>query len=217
MSYEFWAYDAAEVSTADAANKAWEESTYEDSSLPDHDRSARKWQIKDELLAFNSALIFRDPTTQGHLSKHIADGDDAQRYLVLCKPPHVSTVDDDGRGIDFFVYDRAIAIYLPWFAERGTVEAIVREAWRHLEKLSQMGFGSIYDTERSALLNFDTDFDAVVKHYIENLDFDGEDDAPATSATSKAGTDAAPKSKPPEAEAPFTGNVTASKPWWKLW
>ena len=102
MSYEFWAFDAAAISTADAANKAWEDSTYEDSSLPDHDRTARKWQIKSELLAFNSTLIFRDPTTQGVAGGRVAGDDDAQHYLVLCKPPHVSTVDDDGRGIDFF-------------------------------------------------------------------------------------------------------------------
>jgi hypothetical protein len=210
MSYEIWAFDAAQVSTADAAGKAWEESTYENSSLPDHDRTARKWQIKDEVLAFNSALIFREPAPKGLLSKLAADSDET-RYLVLCRPPAVSTVDDDGRGIDFCIYDQAIEIEFPWSAERDAVEGIVRDAWRHLEKLSQLGFGRFYDTERSTLLDLDADFDAVLKCYIENLELDEEDAAPEPLASGTG------RSRPPDAEAPFSGNVVDSKPWWKLW
>ena len=217
MSYEIWAFDAARVATADAAGKAWEESTYENSSLPDHERTARKWQIKDELLAFNPELIFREPKAKGLLSKLVSEDEDEKRYLVLCRPPAVSSVDDDGRGIDFCVYDQALEINLPWDVERGAVEAVMREAWRHLEKLSQLGFSTIYDSERYELLNLAGDFDAVVKRYIENLDFDDEGDPPAPSDVAFAVTKAPPGKQTPDTHTPFSGNVADNKPWWKLW
>ena len=220
MSYDICVLDPAFAGDKAAASEAWDQGTYydDDASLPDSDRSARKWKIKDALLAFNPALTFNEPKAPatGILSSLFEKKKTERTYL---------TVNLLSAGLDtsFDIFDQAIEISLPWDAERENVEPIVRDLWRHLQQMPQLGLGTLYDTERDVLLNLGTDFDAVLQGYIKNLEFDDDDDGEAAASTPmapqthKANVSQPPANKPPSADAPFAGNVEDSKPWWKLW
>lgn len=199
MSYELCVFDVARVATPEAAFSAWDQGAYADESLPESDRSASKWRIKDALLSFNPQLAFADPTLspQGVFAKHFHK-QPLNRSLSL-------SLDTHGKITSFIIFDDVVEIELPWDAQRDQVKAIVRDVWRHLEMLSRMGLSIICDTEREAQLNLDADFDVVVKGYIEILDLDEYETAvPSASAAG-------------EVRKPFSGNIDVSKPWWKFW
>jgi hypothetical protein len=217
MSYEICVFDAAYASSKEAAAKSWDESTYWDTSRPDYERSARKWRIKEALMAFNPELTCTEPEVPptGFLAKTFGKAPSNTRYLTV----YLTTL---GQPSSFEIYDQAIDIDLSWDPSADQVQDIVRDVWRHLEQLVQLGFGTLYDTERDVLLNLETDFDAVVQGYIKNLEFEDDDkpaDVTAPSVTPAQDTVAsAPlRAKPKTSDAPFAGNVEEAKPWWKLW
>jgi len=216
MSYEICAFDAAFASGKEAAFEAWDQGTYFDASLPDYDRSARKWRIKESLMAFNPELTCDEPKdpTQGFLAKVFSKPPSKHTYLT-------ANLDMGDETASFDIFDHAVEIILPAEPETEQVQQIVRDMWRHLDKLSQLGFSTIYDAERDVLLNLATDFDVVVRGYIKNLDSDDDaEDAPAERALPQIkNVNVSPprENKPPPSAAPFAGNVDESKPWWKLW
>lgn len=213
MSYEFCLMDSTVAPSREAANAAWDEETYRQSSLPDFDKTARKWVIKDGLLKFNSQLQFMEPGGKpGFFDKLTAD-DPPPNYLLLTG---WAGEDADKHATNYHLYDSAIEVSLPWNPERSQVEAIVREVWRHLETLTRMGFGTVYDTERDVLLNFETDFDAVVKRYIANVDYDGEGEPPGAGNATQSPAELQASQSGTTTE-PFSGNVPQGKPWWKVW
>ncbi len=198
MSYEICVFDAAQVTTPEAAYSAWDQGAYADTSLPESERSASKWRIKDALLAFNPELVFVDPTLSSHgILRKLFHKPPPRRNLNL-------SLDTHGRITSFIIFDDVVEIELPWDAQRDQVPGIVRDVWRHLDMLTQMGISMICDTERGVRLNLEADFDVVVEGYIKNLNFD--DNEPAAS----------PASASTEKSKPFTGNIGASKPWWKF-
>ncbi len=213
MSYEFSVLDSKLAPSREAAYAAWNDATYSEPSLPDHDRTARKWKTKDALLAFNDQLQFKEPDGKPGLFGKLVNDGPPPKYLLLTG---CLAEDADKHETNYHLFDSAIEVTLPWNPERSQVEAIVREVWRHLEALTRMGFGTVYDTERDVLLNFETDFEAVVERYIAIVEFDGEGEPPG--AESVATTAPLPQaSLPATAGEPFSGNVPAGKPWWKVW
>jgi hypothetical protein len=217
MSYEICVFEAAYAGSKEAAAEAWNESSYWDTSRPDYERSARKWHIKDALMAFNPALTCSEPEAPptGFLAKTFRKPPPDCRYLMV-------NLTTRGQSSSFEIYDQAVDIDLSWDASADEVQDIVREVWRHLEKLVQMGFGTIYDTERDVLLNLETDFDAVLQGYVKNLEFDdaeesASDPVPSVAVTQAAGLSVPREKQQPISDAPFAGNVEVAKPWWKLW
>ncbi len=224
MSYEICVLDTPLANTREAAYNAWNDTSYLDTSRPASDQTARKWLTREALAAFNPQLEWTEPKMPGLgvfaalAKKRPAD---EPRALTANLP-----VGDEGTS--FWVFDQAVEIELPWSAQPDQVEPVVRDLWRHLEKLSLLGLSAIYDTERDVMLNLDTDFDAVVQRYRKNLNDEDEDKsgAPVAADTSShsenpARADNSPRvsaaDKRGAAEQPFTGNVSASKPWWKVW
>ncbi len=127
----------------------------------------------------------------------------------LVKPlPYLTLSLDEEEGLTtFHVFDEAIEISLPWEALNAESEKIVRTVWRHLEQLSAAGWSTIYDTERDALLNLETDFDAVVARYRENIGPDEEDESPPASASVPKPASQPAAAGSPKGDKPFTGNV----------
>ena len=217
MSYEICVFDAAFAASKEAAYEAWNESSYWDTSQLDYERSARKWRIKEGLMAFNPELTCTEPEAPpaGFLAKTFGKTPPECRYLMV----YLTT---QGELSSFEIYDQAVEIDLSWDAKADQVQDIVRDVWRHLEKLAQLGFSTIYDTERDVLLNLETDFDVVMLGYIKHLDFDDEDQAsgktkPSTAKVQDAGSPVTRAPRPPNPDTPFAGNVEEAKPWWKLW
>lgn len=220
MSYEICAFDAAFASGKDAALDAWDQGTYFDTSRLDYDRSARKWRIKEALMAFNPELTCKEPKepAKGYLAKAFVKPPPERRCLIV----YLHT---GGEDTSLDIFDEAVEINLPFDAEAEQVNDIVRDMWRHLEKLSQLGFSTIYDAERDVLLNLETDFDVVVQDYRKNLE-DGEETSVAKDAAvsnERAPQAASSAARPAsslelrDANRPFAGNVGESKPWWKIW
>lgn len=224
MSYEICVIDSQLAATREAAYNLWNDSSYLDISQPASDRTARKWRTREALAAFNPQLEWAEPETPGTgvfaalFKKNPAD---EPRALTANLP-----VGDEGTS--FWVFDQAVEIELPWSAESDQVEPIVRDVWRHLEKLSQLGLSTIYDTERDVMLNLDTDFDAVVQGYRKNLKDDDDDQnaTPVAALHADLGDhpvrgDGLPHASvadtPASSGQPFTGNLGSSKPWWKVW
>jgi hypothetical protein len=241
MSYEICALDVAFAAGKEAASKVWDESSYWDTSQLDYERSARKWRTKEALMAFNPKLTCKEPKapSTGFLAKIFSETPSKRRYLSVSL-----TTGDEATTFD--IYDQAVDIDLAWDATPDQVEGIVRDVWRHLEKLSQLGFSTIYDTEREVLLNLETDFDVVMQGYIKNLELDDDDETSgvstspvvaiqddASSVSLQSGSepphaegvtvplDARPsvprENKPQISDTPFAGNVEEAKPWWKFW
>jgi hypothetical protein len=243
MSYEICAFDAAIASSKEAALEAWDDSSYWETSQLDYERSARKWRIKEALMAFNPALTCKEPKAPptGFLAKVFGEAPSKRRYLSV-------NLMTGGECSTFDIYDQAVEIDLAWEAKADQVESIVRDVWRHLEKLSQSGFSTLYDTERDVLLNLETDFDVVMQGYIKNLELDDEDDDESSGETSPGVTviqddgssvpiqsggkpphakevtvpqdawSSVPREhKPQSPDTPFAGNVEEAKPWWKVW
>jgi hypothetical protein len=221
MSYEICALDPQLAQSREAAFKVWNDGNYYDSSVPATDRAAPKWRIKDALIASGTALIYDEPKDEaGLLSGMLGKKKPPQNYL------NVHTQTDE--RTEYQVFDQAVEISLPWDAERENIERIVQELWRNLGKLQNAGFSTLYDTERDALLNIETDFELVLKGYRKNLAPDDEGESSATTSKTdradvsvpvSADTTPSPASSQPSANQPFTGNVDGAggKPWWKVW
>lgn len=216
MSYELVLFEHGYAADCDTARAAWNDERYWDTSLPDYDRSAAKWRWKDLLMGFESQVEFVEPQPPktGFFAKWFSKPAPIMRCL------HVYV--DYGYGeMAFDVYDQAIEITLPWEAPRADAEGHVRLLWFYLEGLSDAGWSTIYDTERDALLNLETDFDAVLARYRKNLaenEADESHDGPAPQAASNTpplanapqSVAAAAKPASPAAaksDKPFTGNV----------
>lgn len=219
MTYEFCVFDLAYAPDLDAARKSWDVTRYHDDSQPDFQREARKWQIKDALAAFNENLQFMAPKPPpGGLLGKLKSGDEPQPYLLLCA---WHAAGDGEYCTDYHVYDQAVEVSLPWEAPADVAQAVMREAWRHLEHLSRQGWNVIYDTERDALLDLASDFDAVMQKYLRNIESDidaRESEAEPAAAPARDGPQADVAAAPIAADQPFTGNVSqARKPWWKVW
>ena len=193
MGYELCVFEPSYAADREAALAAWDQSAYWDTSLPDHDRAAAKWRVKDALLAFDSKLLWIEPSAPkkpGFLAKLLGNAAPPQRCLKV----YVETNDE---GITFDVFDQAVEINLPWDTKEMDTRTVVRDLWRYLEHFSRTGWSTLYDTERDAVLNLETDFEAVLAGYIKNLEFD---DAADASADARASAKAA-RGKP------FTGNL----------
>ena len=180
-------------------------------------KTIRNAGIKEALMAFNPELTCEEPQAPptGFLAQAFSESPPKCRYLTV----YLTT---RGELSSFDIYDQAIEIDLAWEAKADQVEDVVRDVWRHLEQLSQLGFSTLYDTEREVLLNLETDFDVVMQGYIKNLDFDDKDKssgatAPSVAVTEDAGPSVLWEQKPQSSDTPFAGNVEAAKPWWKLW
>jgi hypothetical protein len=221
MSYELCVIDTQLAATREAAYNVWNDTGYLDISQPASDRTARKWRTREALTAFNPQLEWAEPKEPGtgvFATLMKKKPEDEHRALTASLPVGEEST-------TFWIFDQAVEIELPWSAEPDQLESIVRDVWRHLEKLSQLGLGAIYDTERNVMLNLDADFDAVVQRYRENLkDDDDEDETGAPVATPHAGIgehaargDGLPHApaadtQPPDGQ-PFTGNVGTGRPW----
>ena len=224
MSYEICVLDTPLASSREAACNAWNDTTYLDASRPASDQTARKWRTREALAAFNPRLEWTEP------KKPVVG---VFAALVKKRPAEESraltaNLPVGEEGTTFWVFDQAVEIELPWSAQPDQVEPIVRDVWRHLEKLSQLGLSAIYDTERDVMLNLDTDFDAVVRRYRQNLADEDDDssDAPVAAqrpghgepSAGNAGSQPTPATATRASTAqPFTGNVSTHQPWWKLW
>ena len=219
MSYEICAMDARLASTQETAYAAWNDGVYVDASLPASDRSARKWQVKHALLAFNGALQCKEPepAPTGFLAKLFRNTGPEQRCLSVSH-----WLNDECTS--YQVYDQAVEIDLPWNSPDEDVDEFVRELWRHLAKLSQLGYATLYDTERDVLLHLDHDFEVVKQGYLKSLNGGEEDAAEAGAGAVVAATAVSPKptlkakptpGAPSPPDAPFTGNVDEQKPFWK--
>lgn len=216
MSYELCVFRPGYAADLQTAKAVWNDEKYWASSLPDHDSSAAKWHMKDLLLAFDDRLHWTAPEAPatGLFAKWFG-----KPVLSLCYL-HVHLDYENGQT-SFDLFDQAIEISLPWESPPNEVEKLVRELWRFLEHLSAAGWSTIYDIENEVLLNLETDFDAVLARYRENLAADATDEAqegPApqagskppsladepqsVTAASKSAVSAAAKS-----DKPFTGNV----------
>lgn len=204
MSYEICVYQPQTAADRETASDIWNNERLWDMSLPDHDRSAPKWRVKDLLLAFDSRLKWTEPKAPktGLFAKWFGKPAVVQHCL------HMYLEDDYGEtAIDLF--DQGIEITLPWEPPRDEAEKHVRALWRYLECLSAAGWSTMYDTERDVLLNLDTDFEAVKARYLENLGPDDDDNAAASPV---AASPSARASQPETAggkknDKPFTGNV----------
>lgn len=225
MSYEFCVIDTQLAATREAAYNVWNDTRYLDISLPASDQTARKWRTREALTAFNPQLQWTEPKKPGlgvFASLVKKRPEDEPKALTANLPA-------GDEGTSFWVFDQAVELELPWSAEPDQVELIVRDVWRHLEKLSQLGFSAIYDTERDVMLNLATDFDAVVQRYRKNLKDDEDDDQSAVPVAAQhaspgehsARNDASPPALTADTQAPdtqpFTGNADTNKPWWKVW
>lgn len=205
MTYEFCVFDPACAPDLTAARAAWDVTRYHDESQPDFQRGARKWTIKETLVAFNPRLQFMQPKPPpGGLLGKLKSADAPQPYLLLCDW-HAEAGE---HCTNYHVYDQAVEVSLPWEPPDDVALAAMREAWRHLEQLSRQGLNVIYDTERDVLLNLTSDFELVMERYRQNLAEDhGADEESAV-----------PVAAPVPADIPFTGNVSEGrKPWWKIW
>lgn len=219
MTYEICLLDPALAATLETASAVWNDSTYWETSLPAHDRAARKWRISDGLLAFNPRMQRMDPAEPaaggGWLGKLKGKPAEELRYHAVSLP--------HGEAItNFTVFDQAAEVEFAYNVDAKDARAIAQEAWRHLKALTDMGFTTLLDTERNVLLDLTTDFEAVVAGYLANLEIDGEVDA-ADAAAERAMRTEENRSAAPAADAapsvgePFTGNVeTKKKPWWKF-
>jgi hypothetical protein len=214
MSYELCVIDTQLAATREAAYNTWNDTGYLDRSQPAADRTARKWRTREALAAFNPQLEWTEPK---------APGTGVFAALVKKKPEDepralTASLPAGDEGTTFWIFDQAVEIELPWSAEPDQLESIVRDVWRHLEKLSQLGLSTIYDTERDVMLNLDADFDAVVQRYRENLKDDDDDETgmPVAAPHAGAGEHPAAATQTPDGQA-FTGNVGTGRPWWKVW
>lgn len=194
MTYEFCAIARELAPTPDAGIAAWNEESYIASSLPQLDQGARKWRVKEALLAFNSELEFITPEEppSGFFAKLFHKPRPDMRNLTV----NLYTGDD---GTTFTIYDQAVEVTLPWSPQADLVERTMREAWRHLKHLVQLGY-VIYDTERGVLLDLAIDFDAALGKYLDNIQLNGVPQA-------QGPTPAPPVKQGAGGSKPFTGNV----------
>ncbi len=217
MTYEICVLDPALAATQEAASAACGELTYWESSRPDHERDARKWQISDALLKFNPAMLRMDATAPaqraGWLGKLQGEKREDRRYLAMSLP-HGDVV------TDFTVFDQAVEVEFAGGAGIDDARAIAQEAWRHLHALVALGFTTLFDTERKVLLDLNADFETVVRGYIANLKFTAEIHPPDLAAVraSRAGSGATTHPQSVASDQPFAGNVeeVKRKPWWKF-
>src|SRR5262245_49995603 len=128
MSYELCVFEPDYAAGRDAAYAAWNEQKYWETSLPDGDRTARKWRVKDLLLAFDNRLRWKEPEAPktGRFAKWFSRPALVQRCL------HVYLEDDRGEMV-FDLFDQAIEITLLWEVPRNEAEKPVRALWRALE------------------------------------------------------------------------------------
>ena len=198
MSYEFCVLQPGYAADRTAANTAWNDQNYWDTSLPCDDRSAAKWRVKDALMTFDSRLHWVEPKapSTGFFAKWFSKPPPVQRCLHIY-------LEDGEQETSFDLFDQAIEITLPWDASRDQAEKHVRAAWRYLEYLSASGWSTIYDTERDVLLNLQTDFEAVMARYLKNLDADDKETGAEPNASASKSAPAADRKR----DKPFTGNV----------
>lgn len=218
MTYEFCVFDPVYAPDLATARAAWDVSRYHDDSQPDTQRDARKWQIKDALVAFNDRMQFMEPKAPtGGLLGEMKSGDEPQPYLLLCDWQR----EDGEHCTNYHVYDQAVEVSLPWEPPADVAPTVMREAWRHLEYLSRQGLAVIYDTERDVLLDLGSDFDSVMEKYRQNIAADHgapDEEAEPADALAHSGVQSEVAAAPMTADKPFTGNVAAEhKPWWKIW
>ena len=199
MSYEVCVYLPQLAADRETASDLWNNERLWDTSLPDHDRSASKWRVKDLLAAHDNRLQWMEPQAPktGLFAKWFGKPAVIQRHLHLY-------IDYDYGRMAFDVFDQGIEITLTWDLPRDKVDKHVRALWLCLEQLSASGWSTIYDTERNVILNLATDFDAVTARYLENIGPDEADESPPGSGASTANP--VPKASP-KGDKPFTGNV----------
>ena len=202
MSYEFCVFEPQYATDRDTAYAAWNEGKYWDTSLPEGERTAKKWRVKDLLTAFDNRLHWKEPEAPktGLFAKWFAKPATLRHCLNVCLE------DDDGETA-FDLFDHAIEITLLREAPPKEADKQVRALWKYLEHLSASGWSTIYDTERDVLLNLQTDIDAVTARYRENLG--PPDDAEGVEGADGAGAKVS-KSAPVtqrRPDKPFTGNV----------
>ena len=216
MSYEICVMDPAFAPTLEAAYAAWNDDVYWASSLPDHQRPARKWEISDGLLKFNPEMLRMDTTSPdggGWLDKIKGTPQEKRNY-------HVMSLMQGDFVTSFSVFDQAVEVDFAYDSPVEHAPAIAREAWRHLQALVDMGLTTVLDTERNALLDLNRGFETVLAAYIANLNHDTEvdpADVKAAREMNAAAAGPAAVEPPPRADEPFTGNVDGKKPWWKIW
>jgi len=218
MSYEICVLDPQIAVSREAAFNAWNDGVYMDTSRPDTDRSAPKWRIREALSTLDSSLMWKEPKPPRTRLIAALMGKETPPRLALS-----ADLPEGDESINFYVYDQAVELDLPWSPDPKQTDAIVRDMWRYLEKLSQIGMNAIYDTERDVMLDLASDFDAVLKRYLENIKDENEDEGEAEPKNTLGTQTEVPTaivrntSAPRAADAPFTGNAGDGKPWWKIW
>jgi len=199
VCYEICVFEPHYAADRDTAYAAWNDEKYWATSLPEGERTAKKWRVKDLLLAFDNRLRWREPEAPktGFFAKWFSKPPSIRHSLYV-------NLEDDRGEIAFDLFDNAIEIALLWQAPHDEVKDQVRAVWKYLEQLSASGWSTIYDTERDVLLNLQTDFDAVVARYLENLVADETARVGAKASTAAARPAATDSPRP---DKPFTGNV----------
>jgi hypothetical protein len=203
MSYEICVFDPAYAGSREAAHAAWNDETYWGASLPDSDLTAVKWRMKDALMLFDDTLVFKEPEKprSGLFARFFSKPPAVHRCL------YINANDEGAEGASFGVFDHAIEINLPWFAERDEAEKHVRNLWRYLEHFSRSGWTTLYDTERNELLSLEADFDVVLARYLENLKDDDDSNEVDASVAAKPKAPSSATGNTAKDKKPFTGNV----------
>src|SRR6188768_3663739 len=117
MSYEFCVLQPDYAADSRAANTAWNDQNYWDTSLPVEDRAAAKWRLKESLMAFDSRLRSVEPKapSTGFFAKWFSKPPPVQRCLHIY-------LEDGEQETSFDLFDQAIEITLPWDASRDQAE-----------------------------------------------------------------------------------------------
>ncbi|MFN0058060.1 MAG: hypothetical protein ACKVX7_06350 [Planctomycetota bacterium] len=199
MSCEWVVFHSEFVKTLDAADEAYHQSAYHETSRPPGDKSARKWRLKDALVSTNPRLTHSE----------IVEVCDENSGVAETRP--CLSVEDwqNDESITFYLYDDAVEIHLPQCLEQSTPKVIVREALSYVDLFAREGFRIVFDAWEEVLIDPAKDMSALVARYEEALREIAEEDAkapPAPTITAKALTPSGLVDDEPE-----------QKPWWKFW
>lgn len=199
MSCEWVVFHSEFASTLDEADDAFNLSTYYETSHPPADESARKWKLRDALVAANPELQHDDKFV-------VCDAETGVEETRPCLRVIDWEADD---CIEFHVYDDAVEIRLPQALHEATPESVVREALSYVNLLAREGFSVALDAQEAVLIDPAKDLNALVARYTDTLKYFAEEDAKASIPTS---TSAAAQTS-----SGLVDEAREHKPWWKIW
>jgi hypothetical protein len=125
MSYEICVLDPQIAAGREAAFNAWNDGAYMEISLPDTDRGAPKWRIREALSTLDSRLVWKEPEPPRTGLIAALMGKETPPRLALS-----ADLPQGDESINFYIYDQAVEIDLPWNPDLKQTDAIVRDTWR---------------------------------------------------------------------------------------